>query len=156
MREFGQILNAYKNSTVFWEDVIYHVETGSHPALAPGLFEELTKDKEINDHAYFALLFFQFEDFVKERFRGLRRTRLTVATRSDRAAWEYIDADRVSLLPMMRMLLPERADLRRKVKQYYDFRNRIAHEAALSLTIVLESAAADLKAIATCIASDAP
>ena len=153
MKDFDAIVETY-------EFVAYHFVNPARATMGlaiDGVMQDWPANLvEINEHAYFALLFFQFEDFIKDHFRALRLARLTRAKGPDRSAWEYIDAERVPFVTMIRMLLPERADLQRKVKQYYDFRNRIAHEAALSLTIVLEKAAADLKAIATCIASDAP
>lgn len=148
MRDFGWILNAYGVANAQFEYNISQSEKGTHPILGPALTSDFNREKEVNDHAYFCLLFFQFEDFIKTSFASLVRSRLNRASGADQVAWERVGGQRLDILSMIRFLLPDDSAAYGRIKDLYSKRNKIAHEAVLSASVDMTAVPDDLEIIA--------
>ncbi len=114
------------------------------------------RTKQVNDHAYFCLLAFQLEQFVRESFSHLCEAQLTTTTGVDRIAWERIKTSKADFLTMVKFLLPGDVHLYNRARELYRDRNKIAHEAELSLPIQMSTAQQDIEGIALKIRSALP
>ncbi len=107
------------------------------------------RNRQVNDHAYFCLLAFQLEQFVKYSFARLCDRRLMMAASPDRIAWERVKAQKTDFLTMLRFLLPQDTHLYDRARELYRDRNKIAHEAELSLPIQMSATQRDIEVITT-------
>ncbi|MEI7608198.1 MAG: hypothetical protein WCJ64_12550 [Rhodospirillaceae bacterium] len=150
MDEYGHIVWCHEICDDLILHEIYRCQGGKEYDEA-FVDEELlwVKGRQINDHAYFCLLAFQLEQFVKDSFVRLCDARSLSTTGVDRIAWERVKASKADFLTMVRFLLPRDTHLYDRARELYRDRNKIAHEAELSLPIQMSATQRDIKEIAT-------
>jgi hypothetical protein len=86
--------------------------------------------KELNDYAFYLVLFAQFERIAKEKFIAGRDRRKANPNWLHRRLWDadvFRDADRVGFTTRLAAVLDPTSPEYRLVKRYYEDRNHIAH-----------------------------
>ncbi|MEI6557820.1 MAG: hypothetical protein WCO00_05380 [Rhodospirillaceae bacterium] len=116
----------------------------------------LEQMQKIDDHAYYCLVFAQFDNFIKTRFRNLIAIETATANGSTRAAWKYLKGNKPDFVSMIELLLPDHPLIHERVRELYRDRNRIVHDAKLTLLIELWRIVDDLKYIAELIDTTLP
>jgi len=97
-------------------------------ALTPGSQDKWNKIKDLNDQAYFMMIFAQFEDRINEYVKDLVEKKNLASSWRKKRAWTIIDADRLSFMQKVALLTPKGASEYNRIHHlYYDVRNRIAH-----------------------------
>ena len=112
------------------------------------LIKSAHKRISINNHAYFCLLFFQLEAYLKEAFTAFCRHRQNTTEGPDHAAWTKIAQRKPDIVGMAEILLAEKPELITRLKRLYKDRNAIAHEGQVALSFQMTSAMEDIETIA--------
>ena len=88
------------------------------------------RQRQLNDHVYFLMLFAQFEKFISDKSQDVIRLRKKMATWKSRRAWDIIDHQNIERLPFMNRiaLLTEKGKTDYNIiYQLYKDRNSLAH-----------------------------
>lgn len=107
--------------------------------------------RQINDCAYFVLLFAQFEDEVNRLCGDLVRVRQTTGDWNERRAWQIIDAGRIQSLPFLSrvaLLTEKGGNAFNRVRELYAIRNEIMHSGTTERQLEIERFAGELTDIA--------
>jgi hypothetical protein len=83
--------------------------------------------RDVNNQAYFMLMFAQFEAMVREAARALVNSRSNGARGLNRNAWRMIDVARISFMDKVALLTDRGGSDYASVRLLYHRRNDIAH-----------------------------
>lgn len=111
--------------------------------------EKWRRLQELNDFAYFALMFAQFEDHVNREVTRLVKRRLADPRWGHRRLWDAIDLNRLDRTPFMNriaLLLDRGTADYALVKRYYQTRCKIDHGATAGVSgVMIPNLVADLR-----------
>lgn len=99
-------------------------ETG---ARTPASRDRWAEIRDINDQAYFMMMFAQLEAMVRVAAKALVLARRNAAPGINRNAWKMIDVKRISFMDKVALLTDKGGADYASVKAAYDRRNAIAH-----------------------------
>ncbi|MFH1035829.1 MAG: hypothetical protein V1806_15085 [Pseudomonadota bacterium] len=110
--------------------------------------EAIKRKRDLNDKAYFLLLFAQFEFYVNERCSALIKTESTATSWKQRRPWyilDHRDVIRIDFMKRIALLTEKGCRAFNKINEYYKSRNSLAHGDLPSTAAPLPSIAEDLK-----------
>lgn len=120
MRAFSRIAKAHATLDAY---------LAFHEATARGRTERdmWAHTREINDHAFFVLLFAQFEQAVESKYSRLVDRKKRLRSWKLRAVWEEIDAERISFMQKVAVLAAKGGRVYNDIHYLYSVRCDIAH-----------------------------
>lgn len=106
--------------------------------------------KDLNDYAFFVVLFAQFERIAKEKFRQARDTRTANVDWRQRRGWDgpLFSSDRAPFPDQLAAVLDRQTDEYRRIMRYYEDRNHVAHGGLTNQVASIDLLASDLQMIA--------
>lgn len=116
--------------------------------------EAAVRWSQINEQAYFLLLFSQFEAEVNRICGELIRYNQSHANWIERRCWDILDASseermrNLNFLKRVALLTDKGGPVYKRVKELYDTRNRIAHGDLLARTLDVTEIAKEIQRIA--------
>lgn len=147
MKHFADIVNTHLAADrAFAADLAL---SGQLPALAG------PNSRQINDQAYFLLLFAQLDDLVTGRVKAQIEAGRRVPEWRERRLWDALDAKRaVKDIPFkvrLALVIDQQRSEYRDAIALFDIRNSIAHGSALDSAVSINTAINQLQAIASLI-----
>lgn len=101
--------------------------------------------RQINDGAYFVIIFATFEKEVTHLAKAAVQSRSAKAAYRNRRAWETIPG-KPQFKDRVRLVLDQKNPAFNKIETYYDVRNDLAHKGATARPFSIPNVVADLKA----------
>ena len=112
--------------------------------------QEISKKRELNDHAYFLFLFTRFEDHVRDQSSLLIVEKQTnLKDWRQRRAWDILppkkEADSLFFLNRVALLVDKGSHHFKKIKSYYELRNILGHGGTFSSPVSIPTVVADFE-----------
>jgi len=105
-----------------------HISDRESRARTPGNKNRWGEIKDLNDQAYFMMIFAQFEDRINEYVKELVEKKNLASSWWKKRPWTIIEIDRLSFMQKVALLTPKGGKEYNRVHElYYNLRNRIAH-----------------------------
>lgn len=143
MKDFTGIYKAYYDSNDFFARKERLARTRNSTDL-------WARKKQINDYAYFVLLFAQLEDYINEQCTKLINKKLTLGSWKNRRLWDEITVDRMHFMRRVALLTEKGHTLYNKADKYYRLRCEIAHgDSSPGKLIHIPTVITDLKNLKT-------
>ena len=121
MSALSHIRRAYLESNA-------RIQEKESAARAPQSRDSWSHLRNLNDQAYFMMLFAHFEDLLKQTAANLvQRRRLGAAGAANRRAWHMIRSERLSLMDNVALLTQKGGTDYNAVDALHQIRNKIAH-----------------------------
>lgn len=139
MTLFNDIVAAYKSSD--------HAILATHGNTGDGLTADARQLEQVNDSAYFFMLFARFEDQVVTRSKQLVEKMRTTCQGVDKRPWDVINPDHLTFLNRVALLTDKGGSDYRDVQELYQDRNRIGHGQLLETKPNVPAIAAKLSGI---------
>jgi len=109
----------------------------------------LQRMREINDQAYFVMLFAQLEERIKDQCERLIARKKGLAKWTSRRLWDAVDVDKLSFKQLLALLAEKGGADFNKVSNYYLDRCKIAHgEVLSSWSVSIPSVVVEFQALA--------
>ena len=148
MQYFDELLSVY---SLVDSELALHEETAREDNDR-SLEASIKRKRELNDQAYFLLLFAQFEYFINEQCTNLIRDKSNIANWIEKRPWYILDHRNITRMEFMNRvaLLTEKGHATyNKIYEYYTNRNKSAHGSLLSTSAPLPAIADDLQNFST-------
>jgi hypothetical protein len=146
MIEYQNIYEAYLEAN----GILLERETR---ARKPASIARWNKKRQLNDQAYFIMLFAQLEDKINRLCVSLITKKKGLAKWGMRRSWdviEHADIDRFPFKKRVALLVEKGTTDYNDIKDYYDIRNDIAHGNVSAVgTIIITTVAAHIKEISS-------
>ena len=131
MKEFGRIIAAHGST----DAQLAALENGAFLANDQKRANNLKDQRFINDQAYFILLFAQLESYVNQKCEVAITRRASSPHWHVRRAWDTfattkeqsVRISRITFEDRLALLLDKQGNDFRKIMEFYEIRNHIAH-----------------------------
>jgi len=148
VKRFSEIMGAYTAVDRWLEEQLAEAAAQNQPRREKGLQSR----QAMNDHAYFVLLFGQFEIAVNEACIRAIKSRQAATNWLRRRGWDILRPDDrrlggLSFEDRVALVLDRRTEDYRQVKRYYDIRNMAAHGKFQGDYLDIGRVAADLQTL---------
>ncbi|MGD9706400.1 MAG: hypothetical protein AB7V07_01855 [Candidatus Delongbacteria bacterium] len=110
-----------------------------------------SKQRELNDHAYFLFLFTRFEDLVRDKSSKVIKDEQKKKNWKSKRAWATFpndkESDRISFITRASLLIDSSSHHFKKIKEYHKQRCTIAHGGNFSSPVSIHSVVCDFESL---------
>ena len=147
-------MNIFKEIEALYSEIDNKYGKEAFEARAKGITlkeQELSRKRELNDHAYYLFMFTRLEDHIREQSSKLiTEKQENLMDWSHRRAWDILpkekDSGKIFFLDRVALLVDKGTHHYRKIKNYYELRNILAHGDNFSSPVSIPTVVTDFDA----------